>query len=91
MQSAIERPAPDIVAQHHTDMVNHPPHYKAGGIETIDFIEAKELGYHLGNVIKYVSRWKDKNGLDDLLKAKHYLEKLIEINAAEKYGRNTRS
>lgn len=79
MQSAIERPAPDIVAQHHTDMVNHPPHYKAGGIETIDFIEAKELGYHLGNVVKYVSRADHKgNKLEDLKKAQWYLARAIE-------------
>ena len=38
------------------DMVNHPPHYKAGGIETIDFIEAKGLNYNLGNVVKYITR-----------------------------------
>jgi hypothetical protein len=79
MQSAIERPAPDIVAQHHTDMVNHPPHYKAGGIETIDFIEAKTLGYHLGNVVKYVSRADHKgNKLEDLKKAQWYLARAIE-------------
>lgn len=79
MPSAIERPAPDIVAQHHTDMVNHPPHYKAGGIETIDFIEAKELGYHLGNVVKYVSRADHKgNKLEDLKKAQWYLARAIE-------------
>jgi len=35
-----------IIEVHHTDMVNHPPHYTAGGIETIDFIEAKSLGYN---------------------------------------------
>jgi len=79
MQSAVERPAPDIVAQHHTDMVNHPPHYKAGGVETIDFIEAKELGYHLGNVVKYVSRADHKgNKLEDLKKAQWYLARAIE-------------
>ncbi len=79
MQSAVDRPAPDIVAQHHTDMVNHPPHYKAGGIETIDFIEAKELGYHLGNVVKYVSRADHKgNKLEDLKKAQWYLARAIE-------------
>jgi len=79
MQSSIERPAPDIVAQHHTDMVNHPPHYKAGGVETIDFIEAKELGYHLGNVVKYVSRADHKgNKLEDLKKAQWYLARAIE-------------
>jgi hypothetical protein len=79
MQGATERPAPDIVATHHTDMVNHPPHYKAGGIETIDFIEAKELGYHLGNVVKYVTRADHKgNKLEDLKKAQWYLTRAIE-------------
>ena len=57
-----------------TDNVNSPAHYKAGGIETIDFIEAKELGYNLGNVIKYVSRADYKgNKLEDLKKARWYL------------------
>ena len=62
----------------HTDMVNHPPHYKAGGIETIDFIEAKNLGYNLGNVVKYVSRADLKgNKVEDLQKARWYLDRAI--------------
>ena len=62
----------------HADMVNHPPHYKAGGIETIDFIEAKNLGYNLGNVVKYVSRADLKgNKLEDLQKARWYLDRAI--------------
>jgi hypothetical protein len=61
-----------------TDNVNSPAHYKAGGIETIDFIEAKELGYNLGNVIKYVSRADHKgNKLEDLQKAQWYLAREI--------------
>ncbi len=69
----------DIVVTHHTDMVNHPPHYKAGGMETIDFIEAKGLGYHLGNVVKYVTRADHKgNKLEDLKKAQWYLSRAIE-------------
>lgn len=60
------------------DMVNHPPHYTIGGIETIDFIEAKNLGYHLGNVVKYVSRADFKGvKLEDLQKAKWYLDRAI--------------
>lgn len=59
------------------DMVNHPPHYTVGGIETIDFIEAKGLGYLLGNVVKYVSRAAHKGGVEDLKKAKWYLERAI--------------
>ena len=53
-------------------------HYKDKGIQPIDYIMTNRLGFCEGKVIKYVSRWRDKNGLDDLLKAKHYLEFLIE-------------
>jgi len=61
-----------------TDTVNHPPHYKTGGIEVIDFIEAKNLSYHLGNVIKYIARADHKgNKKDDLLKAQWYLTRAI--------------
>lgn len=63
------------------DVVNSPPHYKTGGIETIDFIEAKDLNYRLGNVIKYISRAGKKVGSDpiqDLEKARFYLEREIQ-------------
>ena len=61
------------------DAVNHPAHYKVGGIETIDFIEAKKLNYRLGNVIKYLTRADHKgNKLEDLKKAQWYLEREIE-------------
>lgn len=61
------------------DPVNHPPHYKVGGIETIDFIEAKELNYRLGNVIKYITRSDHKgNRKEDLQKALWYLQREIE-------------
>lgn len=64
------------------DTVNHPPHYKVGGIETIDFIEAKGLDYNLGNVVKYVTRADHKgNKLQDLQKAKWYLDRAIEKTA----------
>jgi len=60
------------------DNVNHPAHYKVGGIETIDFIEAKELDYHLGNAVKYISRANHKgNRREDLEKAKWYLNRAI--------------
>ena len=60
------------------DNVNHPPHYKIGGMETIDFIEAKELDYHIGNVVKYLTRAKHKrNELEDLKKAQWYLDRAI--------------
>ena len=60
------------------DAVNHPAHYKVGGIETIDFIEAKKLGYNLGNVVKYLTRADHKgNKLEDLRKAQWYLEREV--------------
>jgi len=60
------------------DNVNHPDHYKVGGIETIDFIEAKGLDYYLGNVVKYVSRANHKgNRREDLEKAQWYLNRAI--------------
>ncbi len=61
------------------DSVNNPAHYKIGGIETIDFIEAKNLGYNLGNVVKYITRADHKgNKLEDLRKAQWYLTRAIE-------------
>jgi hypothetical protein len=60
------------------DNVNHPAHYKVGGIETIDFIEAKNLSYHLGNVVKYIARADHKGErLENLLKAQWYLSREI--------------
>ena len=53
-------------------------HYKDMKIQPIDFIVGNNLGYIEGNIIKYISRYKAKNGLQDLEKAKHYLEMLIE-------------
>ena len=62
------------------DLVNHPPHYKAGGIEVIDFIEAKDLNFRLANVVKYVSRAgkKDSDPVQDLEKAAWYLKREID-------------
>jgi hypothetical protein len=60
------------------DNVNHPAHYKVGGIETIDFIEAKGLSYNLGNVVKYITRADYKgNREEDLAKARWYLNREI--------------
>jgi hypothetical protein len=71
----------EVLVDAHTenvDNVNQPPHYKVGGIETIDFIEAKGLDYCLGNVVKYVSRANHKgNRREDLEKAKWYLNRAI--------------
>ena len=54
-------------------------HYKDKTIQPWDYIIANDLGYLEGNVVKYVSRWKNKNGVEDLKKAQHYLSKLIEV------------
>lgn len=58
-------------------------HYKDKAIQPWDFIVSNELGYLEGNVVKYVSRYKEKNGLEDLKKARHYLDKLIETQEGE--------
>ena len=54
-------------------------HYKDKVIQPWGYIAANALGYFEGNVIKYVSRWRDKGGVEDLRKARHYLDKLIEL------------
>ena len=65
------------------DNVNHPKHYCKGGLECIQVIKAQltpeqNIGYLYGNVLKYLWRWPDKNGLEDLRKAAKYLEWLQE-------------
>ncbi|MCI6736713.1 MAG: DUF3310 domain-containing protein [Intestinibacter sp.] len=60
------------------DNVNHPAHYTDGNIEVIDYIEDKQLGFHLGNVVKYISRaGKKGDTLEDLKKAQWYLNRYI--------------
>lgn len=54
-------------------------HYKDLPIQPVEYIYANALGYFEGNVVKYVSRWRKKNGIADLEKAKHYIELLIEL------------
>ena len=70
-----------------SDMVNHPPHYNKQGIECIDAISAAlgdGMEYYLqGNIIKYLWRYRYKNGIEDLKKAKWYLEKMIEEKSNE--------
>ena len=67
------------------DLVNHPSHYASGGIECIDAIEASMSaeefqGYCKGNLIKYVWRYRNKGGVQDLQKANWYLDRLIKSN-----------
>ena len=65
------------------DMVNHPPHYNKAGIECIDAIKAMTddgFEYYLqGNIMKYLWRYRYKNGAEDLKKAQWYLKKLIDV------------
>ena len=76
--SIVEEHFPITMEEPKADPVNHPEHYKTGGIETIDFIEAKNLGYNLGNVVKYLTRADHKgNRLQDLQKAQWYLNREI--------------
>lgn len=69
--------------------VNHPSHYNQGGIEVWDVISAftKDLegveAFYAGNVIKYILRWNHKNGIEDLEKAKVYIDKIIESRKGE--------
>lgn len=65
------------------DPVNSPAHYTYGKIEVIDAIEGLALGFHEGNVVKYVARFRRKDGLTDLLKARWYLDRLIANVRAE--------
>ncbi len=60
------------------DNINHPSHYNTGKIEVIEYIEDKNLNFHLGNVIKYISRaGKKGDALEDLKKAQWYLNRYI--------------
>ena len=54
-------------------------HYKNKKIQPVEYIHANSIGFFEGNVIKYVTRWKSKNGIKDLEKARHYIDLLIEL------------
>ena len=68
-----------------SDVINKPTHYNQGRIEVSDFIIDQNMNFLEGNIVKYVSRYKTKNGavpakkIEDLKKAKWYLNKLIEV------------
>jgi hypothetical protein len=76
--SVSDTPLPVTMEEPAADLVNHPAHYKVGGIETIDFIEAKGLNYNTGNAVKYITRADHKgNRKQDLEKAVWYLNREI--------------
>jgi hypothetical protein len=58
-------------------------HYKDLAIQPVEYIHANGIGYFEGNVIKYVSRWRQKGGIEDLRKARHYIELLIELEMGQ--------
>lgn len=62
-------------------------HYKEKAIQPWDYIAANGIGYLDGCAIKYLSRWRDKGGVQDLLKARHYIDKLIELDAKQDDGK----
>ena len=59
------------------DPVNNPSHYTQGKIEVLDFILDQDLPYLAGNIVKYICRYRYKNGVEDLQKAEFYLKRLI--------------
>lgn len=54
-------------------------HYKKLKIQPVEYIYSNNIGYLEGNVIKYITRWRDKGGNADLLKARHYIDLLLEL------------
>lgn len=56
-------------------------HYQKKAIQPVEYIHANGLGFCEGNIVKYVSRWKDKGGIKDLEKARHYLDILIQLES----------
>lgn len=78
-----EAPAIGIKPNNKSDAVNHPKHYAQGGIECIDALKAATVGKRgieaicVANVIKYLWRFEEKNGIEDVRKAKWYIERLL--------------
>lgn len=72
------------------DPVNSPAHYTQGNMEVITAIEGLGLDYHQGNILKYIARYKYKNGLEDLRKAKWYIDRLLFIEESNLYSERKR-
>jgi len=58
-------------------------HYKGMVIQPVEFIQKNRLGFVEGNIIKYICRWRAKNGIEDLHKVRHYIDLLIDLESAE--------
>ena len=65
------------------EKIEHPSHYNKG-IEMWDYAHSHNLSFFEGNIVKYVTRWKQKNGIEDLYKAQQYLDKLIELEEIDR-------
>lgn len=79
--STSDTPLPVTMEEPKADPVNHPAHYKVGGIETIDFIEAKRLNYNMGNAVKYITRANHKGSrAQDIEKAIWYLKRELGLD-----------
>lgn len=76
--TVLEKDAPTANAIQHGGS-----HYTNKTIQPWDFIAANNIGFLEGNAIKYLSRWRDKGGIEDIKKAIHYCEKLIEVETAK--------
>ena len=86
---ALTDPVPEVqlelpgVAAKPLDVQVGGDHYKKLAIQPIEYIHANKLGFAEGNVVKYVTRWRDKNGIKDLEKARHYIDLLIQLEQRE--------
>lgn len=58
-------------------------HYKTKKIEPVEYIHANEMDFFEGNVVKYITRYKEKNGIEDLIKAKEYIDLIIKLKYAD--------
>lgn len=72
---------PSIRKSKEYDAVTRPSHYNIGGIEPAEFMESLGIAedYYAGNIIKYIARYKHKNGIEDVRKAKQYTKMLLEL------------
>lgn len=80
MKAIRGRGRPRKVTTTANDIQEGGSHYKDMPVQPWDYIVANKLGYLEGNIVKYVTRWQSKNGIEDLRKARHYLDKLIEVS-----------
>lgn len=71
------------------DIINKPQHYTQGDIDVVDFINDQQMNFMEGNIIKYICRYKFKNGVEDLEKAKVYLNFLIKQQKSKKQKEQT--